>query len=88
MDKIFSSDGQCFAKTSCRRWPTLPLFPAGNQIPKRLATQIAIVNLVHSRQVRRRNLLAKGCPLDDFLLLPESRNFGNTLFFLIPSDKL
>ncbi|MDR1271185.1 MAG: hypothetical protein LBK82_16865 [Planctomycetaceae bacterium] len=27
----------------------MPLFPAGNQIPKRLATQIAIVNLVHSR---------------------------------------
>ncbi|MDR1270319.1 MAG: hypothetical protein LBK82_12425 [Planctomycetaceae bacterium] len=40
----------------------MPLFSAGNQIPNPLSTQIVIVNLVHSRRVRRRNLLAKGCP--------------------------
>ncbi|MDR1268451.1 MAG: hypothetical protein LBK82_02895 [Planctomycetaceae bacterium] len=43
-------------------------------IPKRKATQIAVVNRVHSRRVRRRDLLAKGrlpcgCPLDDCLPL-------------------
>ncbi|MDR1270735.1 MAG: hypothetical protein LBK82_14560 [Planctomycetaceae bacterium] len=29
-------------------------------IPKRKATQFAIVNLIHCRRVRRRDLLAKG----------------------------
>ncbi|MDR1269684.1 MAG: hypothetical protein LBK82_09170 [Planctomycetaceae bacterium] len=27
-----------------------------------MAIQFAIVNLIHSRRVRRRNLSAKGCP--------------------------
>ncbi|MDR1268182.1 MAG: hypothetical protein LBK82_01530 [Planctomycetaceae bacterium] len=30
--------------------------------PKRLAIQFAIVNLIHCRRVRRRDLLAKGRP--------------------------
>ncbi|MDR1270506.1 MAG: hypothetical protein LBK82_13370 [Planctomycetaceae bacterium] len=30
--------------------------------PKRLAIQFAVVNLIHCRRVRRRNLSAKGCP--------------------------
>ncbi|MDR1268688.1 MAG: hypothetical protein LBK82_04120 [Planctomycetaceae bacterium] len=29
-------------------------------IPKRKATQFAIVNLIHCRRIRRRDLLAKG----------------------------
>ncbi|MDR1271006.1 MAG: hypothetical protein LBK82_15940 [Planctomycetaceae bacterium] len=30
--------------------------------PKRKATPLTIVNLIHCRRVRRRNLSAKGCP--------------------------
>ncbi|MDR1267883.1 MAG: hypothetical protein LBK82_00005, partial [Planctomycetaceae bacterium] len=47
----------------------LPLLTVGNLIPKRKATQFAVVNLIHCRRVRRRDLLAKGRPPDDCLLL-------------------
>ncbi|MDR1270056.1 MAG: hypothetical protein LBK82_11085 [Planctomycetaceae bacterium] len=46
--------GDPFAERSRRLTPVLTL--------KRLATQFAVVNLIHSRRVRRRNLSAKGCP--------------------------
>ncbi|MDR1269541.1 MAG: hypothetical protein LBK82_08455 [Planctomycetaceae bacterium] len=37
--------------------------------PKRKATLFAIVNLIHCRRVRRRDLLAKGRPLYNCLSL-------------------
>ncbi|MDR1268827.1 MAG: hypothetical protein LBK82_04830, partial [Planctomycetaceae bacterium] len=40
----------------------LPLLTVGNLIPKRKTTQFAIVNLIHCRRVRRRDLSAKGRP--------------------------
>ncbi|MDR1270463.1 MAG: hypothetical protein LBK82_13155 [Planctomycetaceae bacterium] len=36
----------------------MPQFTVSNLIPKRLATQFAVVNLIHYRRVRRRNLSA------------------------------
>ncbi|MDR1268369.1 MAG: hypothetical protein LBK82_02480 [Planctomycetaceae bacterium] len=52
-------------------------------IPKRKATQFAVVNWIHCRRVRRRDLLAKGrpptkgCPPDDCLPLTKIP-LGNT----------
>jgi hypothetical protein len=40
--------------------------------PKRKAIQIAVVNLIHCRRVRRRDLLAKGHPPNDCLLFNEN----------------
>ncbi|MDR1268109.1 MAG: hypothetical protein LBK82_01160 [Planctomycetaceae bacterium] len=37
--------------------------------PKRLAIEFAIVNLIHCRRVRRRDLSAKGRPPDNCLPL-------------------
>ncbi|MDR1142218.1 MAG: hypothetical protein LBL62_11030, partial [Planctomycetaceae bacterium] len=39
----------------------MPLFTAGNLKPKREATQITNINLIHCR-LRRRNVSAKHCP--------------------------
>ncbi|MDR1269478.1 MAG: hypothetical protein LBK82_08135 [Planctomycetaceae bacterium] len=42
------------------RWTVAPVDSV--LTPKRKVIQIAVLNPVHCRRVRRRNLLAKGCP--------------------------
>ncbi|MDR1268763.1 MAG: hypothetical protein LBK82_04500 [Planctomycetaceae bacterium] len=41
--------------------------------PKRKAIQFAVVNLIHCRRVRRRDLLAKGRPPYNYLPLKRLR---------------
>ncbi|MDR1270119.1 MAG: hypothetical protein LBK82_11400 [Planctomycetaceae bacterium] len=47
------------------RWAVAPVESYSS--PKRKATPFAVVNLIHCRRVRRRDLSAKGRPPDDCL---------------------